>query len=120
MKDIGTKIKKIRELKGYTQEYLAQELGISQNSYSNIESGTVKLSLNRLEQISHILDVDVIDLLKFDENIIFNNCKNGNIGINSNTVFYNESNKTIQLLHACLEQLTKLTAQVSELCQKRE
>lgn len=32
---IGENIKKMRELKGYTQEEMASKLNISQNGYSN-------------------------------------------------------------------------------------
>ncbi|MAZ37435.1 helix-turn-helix domain-containing protein [Salibacteraceae bacterium] len=35
--DIGLNIKKVRELKGYTQDYVAQQLAISQRQYSRIE-----------------------------------------------------------------------------------
>jgi transcriptional regulator with XRE-family HTH domain len=35
--ELGTKIKKIRELRNLTQEYLADQLGISQPAYSKLE-----------------------------------------------------------------------------------
>lgn len=34
---VGQKIKKIRELRNYTQEYMAEQLGMSQTGYGNIE-----------------------------------------------------------------------------------
>ncbi len=39
MNTIGEKIKKIRELKNYTQEYMAAQIGITQAGYSKIERG---------------------------------------------------------------------------------
>jgi len=37
---IGQKIKKLRELKNLTQEYMAEQLGMkNQSSYSKLESG---------------------------------------------------------------------------------
>jgi transcriptional regulator with XRE-family HTH domain len=56
-------IKSIRERKNLTQEYMAQELGISQNSYSNIENGGVKLTIERLLEISKVLEVTAEELL---------------------------------------------------------
>lgn len=71
---IGNKMKKVRELRNYSQEYVAEKLGISQVSYSRVESGTTKLDFKRFQAIAQVLEVDVTLLLKFDEKFIFNNC----------------------------------------------
>ncbi|HET9056843.1 MAG TPA: helix-turn-helix transcriptional regulator [Chitinophagaceae bacterium] len=62
----GTVIKKIREDRHLTQEYVAQKMGISQNAYSKIENNITQLTINHLKKISEILDVSVNDLLKDD------------------------------------------------------
>lgn len=81
----GHKIRKIRELKSYTQEYLSDRLNISTRAYSKIESGETELTIKRLNQIGQILEVSPIEILGFDEKQIFNNCtQKGNIGINYN------------------------------------
>ncbi len=56
-------IKTIRERKNLTQEFVANELGMSQNNYSNIENGTVKLTIERLIEISKILGVSAEELI---------------------------------------------------------
>jgi transcriptional regulator with XRE-family HTH domain len=61
--ELGVKIKKIRESKNYTQEYMSNKLNISQNTYSKIETGGIKLTVDRLKQISDVLDVTVEDIL---------------------------------------------------------
>jgi transcriptional regulator with XRE-family HTH domain len=77
------KIKQLRELKNFTQEYMAGHLGISTRAYSKIETGETQLTLNRLNEISTVLGISPIEVLGFDEKQIFNNCKQeGNIGIN--------------------------------------
>lgn len=77
------KIKQLRELKNFTQEYMAGHLGISTRAYSKIETGETQLTLNRLNEISAVLGISPIEVLGFDEKQIFNNCKQeGNIGIN--------------------------------------
>ena len=63
---IGTRIKRVREGKNYTQEYMSGKLNISQNTYSKIESGGIKLTTDRLNEISKILEVPVENLLKED------------------------------------------------------
>jgi transcriptional regulator with XRE-family HTH domain len=67
-------IKKHRELKNYTQEYMADRLNISQNTYSKLENGGIKLTVDRLKQISEILETPIEELLSADSNIYnFNN-----------------------------------------------
>lgn len=46
---IGSKIRALRILKGFTQEAFAERLGLSQNSYSKIELGKTRLNLERLQ-----------------------------------------------------------------------
>jgi transcriptional regulator with XRE-family HTH domain len=63
IRSVALNIRKIREYRDYTQEYLAMKLGISQNAYSKIELAYTRITLERLIQIAEILDVDSIDLI---------------------------------------------------------
>jgi transcriptional regulator with XRE-family HTH domain len=65
MNSVASNIRKIRESKNYTQDYLAVKLGISQNAYSKIELGYSKLALDRLLHICSILETEVMDLFSF-------------------------------------------------------
>jgi transcriptional regulator with XRE-family HTH domain len=77
------KLKQLRELKNFTQEYMANQLGLSTRAYSKIETGETQLTINRLNEISKILEIDPMEILGFDHQNIFNNCtQEGNIGIN--------------------------------------
>ena len=77
------KIKKIRELKNVSQEFVATQLGLSIRAYSKIETGETQLTINRLNEISKALGIDPIEVLGFDDKQVFNNCKqDGYIGIN--------------------------------------
>ncbi|WP_293784982.1 helix-turn-helix transcriptional regulator [uncultured Pedobacter sp.] len=62
-KNVAGNIRKIREYRDYTQDYLAAKLKISQNAYSKIELGYSKLTIDRLFQIAAILEVEVPHLL---------------------------------------------------------
>ena len=66
IKAIAANIRKTREKRNYTQEYLAYKLSISQNAYSKIELGYTKITLERLFQIADILEIDAIALLSSD------------------------------------------------------
>ena len=63
---IVSNIRKIREFRNYTQEYLAAKLHISQNAYSKIELGYSSITLVRLIQIAEILEVELVDLVDTD------------------------------------------------------
>ena len=105
------KIKQIRELKNITQEYVAQKLGLSTRAYSKIESGETQLTINRLNEISAIFEIDPMEILGFDDAKIFNiNNSTGNNGYNN--IFFPEKlvlqyEETIQALKEQI-QLLKL------------
>lgn len=65
-KAISANIRKIREYKDYTQDYLAAKLNISQNAYSKIELGYSKVTLERLFLISFVLEVNPADLISME------------------------------------------------------
>jgi transcriptional regulator with XRE-family HTH domain len=69
--NLGHKIKKLRELKNLTQEFVANEIGCTQSAYSKIESGG-DLSFRKLEQIAGVLGLELQDILSFNENVVFN------------------------------------------------
>ena len=63
MQRVAIKIRKAREFKNYSQEYLASKIGISQNAYSKLELGYSKITLDRFFHIATLLEVDVTELL---------------------------------------------------------
>ncbi|MDB5007234.1 MAG: helix-turn-helix protein [Mucilaginibacter sp.] len=67
VKEVVANIRKIRECKSYTQDYLAAKLKISQNAYSKIELGYSSITLIRLISIAEILEVGLVDLINADE-----------------------------------------------------
>jgi transcriptional regulator with XRE-family HTH domain len=73
-KKLGTKIRQIRELKGFSQEYVSAKIGVSQRAYSKIERDEIKLDWGKITIIAKVFDIDPLDLVSFDDNLIFNNC----------------------------------------------
>lgn len=86
--NIGDKIRKVRELKGFSQDFMAGKLEMSQRAYSKIENNDIKLDWGRIEDISKIFDIEPFDLISFDDNLVFNNSpqsgKNNTNTINNN------------------------------------
>lgn len=69
VEDVLKNIKNFREQMGYSHEYMAFKLGISQAAYSRLEKNKIKLTLERLFQISGILNTKVFDLLDCNNNV---------------------------------------------------
>lgn len=61
--NILANIKEIRLSKGYSQEYMAERMEVSQAGYANWEKGKRDLSYNTLLSISEALGVDVVDII---------------------------------------------------------
>ena len=59
----GTKIRMMRELRGLSQDNVANELGIAQNTYSKIESNQTKLTTEMLAKIADVLEVSPMDIM---------------------------------------------------------
>lgn len=71
--EIGIKIKKVRELRNYTQDYMAEKLNVSQSTYSRFEKDEGDLTISQLHKIAEVLDVKVNDLIAFDDKYVLNN-----------------------------------------------
>jgi transcriptional regulator with XRE-family HTH domain len=67
MKALGKKIRLLRHQKGWSQEDVAKKLDISIPAFSKIETGITDINLSRLEQISTLFDMTVVQLLTFND-----------------------------------------------------
>ena len=90
---LGHKIKKLRELKNLTQEFMATELGLNQSAYSKLESGATEISYSKLEKVATVLGVSTEDIAKFDEQMVFNIMNNK---IDHNIVYNNAVTNNIE------------------------
>jgi transcriptional regulator with XRE-family HTH domain len=62
----GHVIKKYRELRNYSQKYVATKMGMSQNAYSKIENNITQLTVHHIKELAKILDVPITDFLRDD------------------------------------------------------
>ncbi|PWG79351.1 helix-turn-helix domain-containing protein [Pararcticibacter amylolyticus] len=67
MKTLGKKIRLLRHQKGWSQEDVAKRLDISIPAFSKIETGITDINLSRLEQISKLFDMTVVQLLTYND-----------------------------------------------------
>ncbi|QEC75385.1 helix-turn-helix domain-containing protein [Mucilaginibacter ginsenosidivorax] len=66
VKTIAENIRNTRIRLAYSQEYLAAKLNVSQNTYSKIELGYVKLTLERFFKICRVLEIDPAEVINAD------------------------------------------------------
>ncbi len=78
-KTIGKNIRTFRHQRGWSQEDVANRLGISIPAFSKIETGVTDINLSRLEQIADIYEIDVVQILSMDAEEIEQQPSNLNI-----------------------------------------
>src|SRR5688572_16596494 len=62
----GHIIKRYREMRNFSQKYVAAKMGISQNAYSKIENNITQLTVHHVKELSKILEISITELLKDD------------------------------------------------------
>lgn len=101
MENILEKIKDIRKQKGFSHEYMAHKLHMSQPAYSKIEKNETVLSVDRLFKIAEILETPVNDILEINPNNIYHQTNNDNgtfIGHQEVEHLYQENKEVTQKL----------------------
>ncbi len=65
-KQLGSKIKRLRQKRGFTQEQLAEKLDIATRTLCGIENGENFLTAETLEKILTVLNISSSELFAFD------------------------------------------------------
>lgn len=90
--ELGKRIKKIREEKGFTQQQLADELGISIHTVSKYEQGQREPSMEIMNKIANILEVELFEFIVDKEDVL----KKWNVELNNDRL--SKELKLIELL----------------------
>ena len=85
---IHEKIRLLRQVKGLTQEEVADKLNLSVNGYGKIERGECDVvNLTRLEQLAGVFGIEAIELLGMDDKNVFNlSCSSSCTNYCTNTI----------------------------------
>jgi transcriptional regulator with XRE-family HTH domain len=112
MDSIGQKIKNAREVKKFSQDFVAKKLGITQRAYSKIENNEVNLSVSRLLKISEILCIQANELLPNDTALVYNNNFTTQKG---NGVLINQTEKSLELYEKLIHEKDNLISAKDEI-----
>lgn len=61
---LGSRIKALRSAKNFTQEQIADQIGVSRQKYARIESGANSITLDILSQLAEVFGVTVRDITR--------------------------------------------------------
>jgi transcriptional regulator with XRE-family HTH domain len=84
MLEIGNNIRRIREIKNYTQEAVADMVGMSVSAYGDIERGKSDVNFGRLSEIAAALEVKPEEIVTFASTVYNNHVTNHDNGFNMN------------------------------------
>ena len=117
---LGRKVSRIRELRGFKQDYLATEMGISQQAISKLEQSE-EIEDSTLDKIAAVLGVSSEAIKNYSDEAVINNIQNnydnsiihGGPTVNHNCTF-NPLDKLIEALEANKELYERLLASERE------
>lgn len=113
-------IRELREQRQWTQEQMAEKLGLTRNGYAKIETGKSMPSLERLDEIAGLFGVKLFELLKLDgQNVVYQIGEN----YHGNNNYYNSNEKLqteIDKLKLEMEKLNLIIAHKDELLKQKE
>ena len=107
---LGRKVSRIRELRGFKQDYLATELGISQQAISKLEQSE-EIEDSTLDKIAVVLGVSSEAIKNYSDEVVFNIISNN---FNDNSSNNNNHLCTINPIEKIVELYERLLASERE------
>jgi transcriptional regulator with XRE-family HTH domain len=98
-------IRLIRESKGFSQDYVAQKMKITQQAYSQMEKKPENMTLGRLKKLAGVFDVSILTLIGEDNPYYQSNFNQQGGQAATQMVFHQESMDTNTLYERLIEQL---------------
>jgi transcriptional regulator with XRE-family HTH domain len=89
MQNLTNKLRTLREVHGYKQEFVGNHLGLSQTGYSKIEVGEVDLSVKHLQKLAELHQISPEQLLGWDGKVSINTIQNNENVVVTNHGTYN-------------------------------
>jgi DNA-binding XRE family transcriptional regulator len=125
-RQIGGKIKRMREEKRMARQQVADALNMSLTNYGYIECGKIDMPMTLLVDIARVFEVSVDDLLELSDKTVFTFSGNNNSGftnyqVNSpltettEIVLKHELEKALILLQEREKEVTGLQKQIEQL-----
>lgn len=112
------KIRQLREKHKWSQEDMANQLGLSPNGYAKIERGETRLTIPRLEQIAEVFGIDILELIQTEVQHLDYQIGNNHINHSSDFTIYGKADA--ENLAQEIEKLKLIIQHQNELLQLKE
>ena len=109
---LDTKLKILRVSRNWSQEFVAEKLGISQAAYAKLENGETRLTVDRAGQLASVYNIDPEYFFTTDRVINYNSGSNSHGGL-FNTSTYNNG-LTQQIFDKLIAERTEVTRALQE------
>ena len=104
---LGARIKELRKNKKYTQDKFAELIGIDAKHLSRVECSRTQPSLNLLNKISQVLEIDILEFFNVQRQNI-ENFKNKEELINEiNSILNDTSFHKVRLFYKILKNIVE-------------
>lgn len=115
-----TKLIEARKAKGYSQNYMAEQLFMDVSNYNRREKGQAKISTAEWEKLSGILETPIEDIFESEDSyiVVFRDFKDNAVGNNYqgiNTITYSIPE---HLLETQRKYIQRLEEEIAELKRK--
>lgn len=109
-----SKLKILREVNNYTQEFIAETLGVDQSTYSKLEKNPKNLKADQAEKLASLYEVDVADILSAGVTLSFTQ-SNSNKGYGYVHNYFEQKEVIDKIVAVKDEQIATLKGQVESL-----
>lgn len=114
--NVNEKVRFLREAQGWSQEEMAEKVGLSVHGYAKIERGETQLNIPRLRQICEVLNYDLLELMALGEkNIVYFQESGNNTGNNNSINIINPTSENLVSEIAQLKQTISHQAEIIEM-----
>jgi transcriptional regulator with XRE-family HTH domain len=117
---IGNRLRKLRIAKGYSQEYMADVLQISQKTYSNMENDKSSISIETLKKIASEYNIDLMEILSDERVIVQNNNSNDTSTFQGGIIINHLSEELLTQMKERIEDLKSIIAEKDKIIQQLE
>lgn len=106
---IPTTIYKLRKEQKISRDEMADRLNITSEAYRKIESGTTKITINRLVEICEILQKDIVEIINYgDEKCRIREENSRVTGMNTGIISQESVDKNLEIRLGKIEESIRL------------
>jgi len=119
-KAIGRNIALYRRIRGMKATDVAEKLDISESSYSRYERGEGAITVDLLQQVAQVLNVDPLTLMSTHPSNFIENATNSAFGVNYNNNWHTANEEQAKMMMRLMENVIALNERIVSILEKKE